>query len=135
VTALAGARGRGEVGAGSLEVVLVMPALILLITAVVQFALWSHATHVAVAAAQEGAEAARVVGGTAEAGEARATDFLAQTAPRLIASPVVSATRNAEVATVTVRGQVPTLFPGLTLSVQGRATDVAERFRAEDEGP
>jgi len=34
-----------------------------------------------------------------------------------------------------VRGQVPTLFPGLTLSVQGRATDVAERFRAEDEGP
>lgn len=110
-----------------------MPALILLITAVIQFALWSHATHVAVAAAQEGAEAARVEGGTAEGGEARAVDFLAQTAPKLIASPVVTATRDAEVATVTVRGQVPTLFSGLTLSVQGRATDVAERFRAEDE--
>jgi Flp pilus assembly protein TadG len=116
-------------------VVLVMPALILLITAVIQFALWSHATHVAVAAAQEGAQAARVEGGTAEAGEARASDFLAQTAPRLITSPVVTVGRDAEVATVTVRGEVPTLFPGLRLSIQGRATGVVERFRSPEEAP
>lgn len=113
-----------------------MPALILLISLVIQFALWSHAAHVAIAAAQDGAEAARVEGSGAEAGRARAADVLAQTAPRLIASPVIRANRDAQVATVTVRGYVASLVPGLRLAVQGRASGPVEVFRAtETEGP
>lgn len=108
-----------------------MPMLILLITSVIQFALWSHATHVAVAATQEGAEQARLEGATAEAGRTRAEDFLAQAAPRLIAAPEVTATRDAQVATVVVRGRVASVVPGLDLPVRGRATGVVERFRSE----
>jgi Flp pilus assembly protein TadG len=126
---------REEEGAASLEVVLVMPVLILIITLAIQFALWSHATHVAVAAAQDGTQAARVEGGSAEAGEARAADFLAQTAPRLIASPVITARRDAGTATVVVRGNVASLLGGLRLRVQGRASGPVERFRSDVEGP
>lgn len=128
-------RLRAARGEGSLEVVLVMPVLILLITFVIQFALWSHATHVAIAAAQDGAQVARVEGSSADAGQARAADFLAQVAPRLIASPVVTASRDAQVATVTVRGYVASLIPGVSLPVEGRSTGVVERFRPETEGP
>jgi Flp pilus assembly protein TadG len=121
----------GDRGEGSLEVVLVMPVLILLITSVIQFALWSHATHVVVAAAQDGAEAARLEGSGAEAGRARAEDFLAQAAPRLIVAPEVIATRDARVATVVVRGRVASILPGLALPVRGTATSFVEHFRPE----
>ena len=134
MTAPSAERLQGERGEGSLEVVLVVPVLILLIASVIQFALWSHAAHVALAAAQEGAEQARLDGSTAEAGRARAEDFLAQAAPRLIASPEVTATRDAQVATVVVRGRVASLVPGLDLPVRGRATGAVERFRADSEG-
>lgn len=128
-------RWRDEEGAASLEVVMVMPALILIITFVIQFALWSHATHVALAAAQDGVQAARVEGASAEAGQSRATDFLAQTAPRLITSPIVTVNRDAEHATVVVRGSVASLIPGLGIPVEGRASGPVERFRTEAEGP
>jgi Flp pilus assembly protein TadG len=124
-----------ERGEGSLEVVLVMPAVILPVALVIQFALWAHATQVAIAAAQDGAQAARLQGASAEAGQARALDFLSQAAPRLIASPVVTATRDAEVATVTVRGAVASLVPGLQLTVQEEARATVERFRPQTTSP
>ena len=124
-----------EGGEGSLEVVLVMPVVILLITLVIQFALWAHATHVAIAAAQDGAQAARLEGATAEAGRARALDFLSQAAPALITSPVVTARRDAEVATVMVRGSVASLVPGLRLNVEERASGTVERFRPGTQNP
>lgn len=127
-------RGGAENGAGSLEVVLVMAGLIVVITFVIQFALWQHAQHVAVAAAQDGAEAARVEGATSAAGHERARSFLAQTASRLIADPTVEASRDAQVARVTVRGQVSSLLPGLRLPVRASATGPVERFRSDLEG-
>ena len=131
-----GRRGVGEErGEGSLEVVLVMPAVIGLIVLVIQFALWAHAAQVAIAAAQDGAQAARLQGASAEAGRARALDFLSQAAPTLIASPVVTATRGPEVATVTVRGSVASIVPGLHLSVEEAARATVERFRPEAANP
>jgi hypothetical protein len=112
-----------------------MPVVILLITLVIQFALWAHATHVAIAAAQDGAQAARLEGATAQVGRARALDFLSQAAPTLIASPVVTAHRDANMATVTVRGAVASLVPGLRLTVEERASGTVERFRPETASP
>ena len=106
-----------------------MPALILLIIAVVQFALWSHGTHVALAAAQEGAQMARFDGGGAELGRQRAVDFITQAAPRLLIAPEVEAWRGADSAGATVRAAVPSLIPGVTLSVSGRAAGPVESFR------
>ena len=51
-------RACDERGDATTELVLVTPVLLLLIAFVVQFALWYHASHVAEAAAQEGACAA-----------------------------------------------------------------------------
>lgn len=120
----------GEAGGASLEVVLVTPMLILLITLVVQFALWSHGTNVALAAAQEGAQLASLQGANATVGEAAARDFLAQSASRLILEPVVAASRTAESATVTVQGRIAGAVPGMNLTVRESSIAPVERYRA-----
>lgn len=112
-----------------------MPMLIILITFVIQFALWSHASHVVVAAAQEGAQQARLEGGSAAQAKAKAADFIAQTAPKLILEPQVAASRTAELATVTVRANVSSLIPGINLTVNGLATGSVERYVPEVAAP
>ncbi len=63
---------RSERGLATVELVVVFPLLFLCILAVVQFGIWAHAAHVATAAAQEGARAARAEDGSAATGDARA---------------------------------------------------------------
>lgn len=126
-------RARGpESGAATTELVLATPALLMLLMLLVQFGLWYHAVHVARAAAQEGARAARVEGGTGAAGEARAREFLSAVAPRLIildeGSP--TADRNLDEVRVEVRGTVLQVVPFMTLGVSGEAEGPTERFRA-----
>jgi hypothetical protein len=53
-----GDRG-GELGASTVELVILAPALIFLSMLIIQFALWLDATHAALAAAQEGDRTAR----------------------------------------------------------------------------
>src|SRR4051794_21902947 len=57
-------RLRGDRGAVTVELVIATPLLLLMLLAIVQFALWSHATHIAQAAASQGLAAARVQNGT-----------------------------------------------------------------------
>lgn len=124
---------RSQAGQASVEWALVLPVFLLLIMGGVQVALWAHAAHVATAAAQEGLVAARAAGGTAEAGEARASAVLAQLGPNLIGSPRVSATRSVDRASVEVSGYSTVVIPGLRLRVHGQAASVVERFVPEDE--
>ncbi len=60
----------------TLELAVLGPVLLLVIFAVVQAALYFHARSLALAAATEGANAARAHGATPGAGTARAHDFL-----------------------------------------------------------
>src|SRR3989440_600300 len=99
-----GAR-RGQAGSATLQTVLVMPLLLLLITLIVQFALWYHAAHIATAAAQDGARAARIEGGTAADGQARAQQVLEQLG--VLTGSSVTVTRDANVARVEVHGYAP----------------------------
>ena len=62
-------RLRGDRGAGAAEVVIAVPLLMLLILAIVQFAVWAHASSVAQATAEEALAAARVQGSSAAAGQ------------------------------------------------------------------
>jgi Flp pilus assembly protein TadG len=112
-------------------VVLVFPALIALITLVVQFAIWEHAEHVAQAAAQDGAQAARLFGATAAAGEARAKEVLAQTGSRIVLDPQVAANRDANLARIDISGSAPRLLPGLGLHVHASAAGPVEAFRPD----
>ncbi len=124
-------RVRGESGIATTEAVLVTPVLLFLVMLVVQFGLWFHAQHVALAAAEEGARAARAVRGSTATGQHRATAFLDQAAPTIITDRSVTATRTAEAVTVAIRGRSVRVVPGLSLPVEARATSPIERFRGD----
>ena len=124
---------RTERGSAATEVVLLTPVLLCLVMLVVQFGLWYHAEHVAQAAAQEGVRSARLEGSTADAGRTRAVDFLAVSGPTIVQDATVTASRDAETATVEVRGHAVTVVPGFSLPVNAKATSPVERFR-EDPG-
>ena len=123
-----------ERGAATTELVLATPALLFLCMVLVQIGLWFHAVHVTRAAAQEGARAARVEGGTEAAGQARAEAFLRSAAPRLIRSVDVEVDRNGETARVEVRGEVLEVVPFIRLAVSGSSEGPVERFRPVTEG-
>ena len=126
-------RRSDERGAGTLETVLVIPLVLLLITAVVQFALWYHASHVALAAAQDGVRAARVQGAIGADGQARAQTELDQLGRDLVVAPQVTVTRGLDVATVDVSGWAPQVVPLLRLPIHQHASSPVERFYAPNQ--
>jgi len=123
-------RGRGEDGDATLSFVLVTPVVLMLILAAVYLALWSHAQHVVIAAAQEGLAAVRVEAGTEAAGEERASRFLDALAPARLVERAVVVSRDADEARVSVSGTVESLVPGLRLGVRATAAASVEVFRA-----
>src|SRR5438309_6726946 len=126
-------RAGDENGSSSLQTVLVMPVLLLLITAIVQFAIWYHAAHVALAAAQDGARAARVEAGTDADGEARANQLLDQLGHGVLNAANVSVSRDAQTVRVEVHGYAPQLVPLLRLPVNAVSVGSIERFHAPTE--
>jgi Flp pilus assembly protein TadG len=111
--------------------VILVPVLLLLIMVVVQFGLWYHAEHVAQAAAQEGARAARAEGSSSDEGKARAEHFLTATGGSVIDQPSVVVTRGADHASVVVTGNAVAVIPGLHLGVHARADSPTEEFEAD----
>lgn len=117
-------------GSAAVELVLLTPLLMVCVLVVVQFALWQHARHVLLAAAQEGARAARAHGATAVDGRTRAYDYIEQLGPDLVTAPVVEVDRGVDAVTVRVRGQAVNIVPGLPLKVTATSAGPVERFRA-----
>ncbi len=115
----------------SAELAIATPLLLLILLGVVQFALWSHATHVAQAAAAQGLAAARVQGGTAGAGTDRAREFLRRLDGGSLTDTAVHATRSPEQATVDIDGVASSVVPFLELRVHAEAAGAVERI----EGP
>jgi hypothetical protein len=126
-------RRRREAGSASVELAILFPLLLLLLLLVAQFALWYHARHVALAAAEEGARAARVDTGTAIAGAARAERFVQDLGGFFILDLRVSAARDQDIARVEVSGQARNVVPGLRLPIRQASQGPVERFRGPDE--
>ncbi|MET8845998.1 TadE family protein [Amycolatopsis sp. NPDC004625] len=118
----------GERGAIAAELVIATPLLLLALMAIVQFALWSHATHVAQAAAAEALAAARVQDGTAAAGHAAAQQLLDDLARGPLRSSQIAVERTATSASASVRGEVAAVLPGVHLRVHAEAAGEVERF-------
>lgn len=114
---------------GVTELVIVFPVAMLLILLLLQAALWFLARSVAQDAAQDGARAAALVGGSPAAGEQAAKADLAQLAGPMLSSTSVSATRSAGRAQVTVSGTAESLLPGFSLTVSASAAEPTEQFR------
>ena len=121
-------RQRTDRGSSVVEFVITMPGLLLAVLLTVQVGLWQHARHVALAAAQQGARAAREYTGTADAGRRQAEDYLTALAPTLLSPREVTAERTATVATVRVRGRVTSVLPWLAVSVVETSSGPVERF-------
>jgi hypothetical protein len=108
--------------------VVATPVLLLMILAVVQFALWEHATHIAAAAAQQGLAVGRVQGGSAAAGQTETQTVLDQLGSGVLVSPDVTATRTDITATVVVTGSAESVVGLFSLPVKATATGPTENF-------
>lgn len=119
---------RHDRGAVSAELVIAIPLLLLLLLAIVQFAVWSHATHIAQAAASQGLAAARVHSGTASAGTDRAQQLLEQLAQSSLKGASVNSERGLETASVRITGTAAAVLPFLRLPVHAEAAGPVERL-------
>ena len=134
-------RLRGDAGAATTELVIATPAFLFMIMLIVQAGLYFHASSIASAAAQEGARAATVQGGTVLEGEQVADEFVTALAPKLL-NNVTSEGQlvdNGQMVRMTVSGNVTEVFkiPGATIdfSVQEASEGAIERFRPVTEDP
>ena len=119
---------RGDRGSVSVELVIATPLLLWMLLAIVQFALWSHATHIAQAAASQGLAAARVQGATTAAGNAGAQRMLDQLGQGPLTDTSVTSGRTADSASVVVTGVASSVIPFLRLPVHAEALGPLERF-------
>jgi Flp pilus assembly protein TadG len=96
----------------------------------VQLALWSHASHLARSAAEQGALTAAAYGSTPAAGTQAAEQFIATTGPNTLTAPQVTTTAGVGgVVQVTVTGKTQTIIPWLTLDVSATSVAQVQRFR------
>lgn len=105
-----------------------------MLLAIVQFALWSHATHIAQAAASQGLAVARSQNGTAAAGTSSARQLLDQLASGPLTGSTVASDRNAAWASVRVSGTATPVVPFLSLPVRAEAVGPVERFVPDPTG-
>ena len=124
-------RGRGllgrERGSSSIELVLLMPVLFSVMFLGMQAALHYHARTIAIAAAQEGARAAGAQNGTASAGIAAASAYLADTGGDSLTRPTLTCARTSTIATVSVRGVALSVIPGWRPTITQSASVPVER--------
>ncbi len=124
-----------EAGTVTAELVVATPLLLLLVFGIIQFALWQHAVHVATAAAQEGARAARTQPADPHAGRDRAHGFIAQVgAEELLTDATVTATRTSARVRVEVTAHTPAILFGLDLPVRAVADSPIEQFTPDLRG-
>lgn len=100
--------------------------MVLLMMMVIQVGVWYHSRAVAQTAARHGLDQVRTVDGSTAAGISAANEFLAQAGDALDNTDV-SASRNAEVSSVSVSGSVVSLLPGVSLSVHVTVDAPTER--------
>jgi Flp pilus assembly protein TadG len=112
----------------SADIAITAPLLMLILLTIVQFALWSHATHMAQAAAAEGLAVARIDTGTAADGETRALSAIEQLGGGPLREAAVHASRTQDQASVQVTGVAATVVPFLRLPVHAEAAGPVERF-------
>ncbi|HEY5515453.1 MAG TPA: TadE family protein [Pengzhenrongella sp.] len=127
-----GARWRAiqaDRGSVSLELAIAFPVVLLLVTALMQYGLWFFARTVALAAAQEGVTAARVLDAVPADGVERAAQYIEDNgADTLMAPTVVATTPAAGIVAIEVSGRSLSVVPGMALTVTQSAQGPVESF-------
>ena len=110
----AGHRPQRDNGSMSVEIAILFPALLLIVTVIVQYGLWFHARFLALAAAQEGVAAAVTYRAAPGSGSDRARSFLdAHAADALSGIQITQTARGPGRVTVQVTGRAISLLPGV----------------------
>ena len=129
-------RGRGEEGFA--DFVICLPVFFLLVIVGIQFALWSHAAHLARAAAdkwtraaaEQGSQVASGYGSSAHAGTQAAYQFIATTGPGTLTGAQVSTTTlSGDTAQVIVTGRAKALIPWFDLTVSATSDAPIQEYR------
>ena len=124
-------RNRRDDGALTLSYVVIMPVFLAAILVIVQACVWYLARETAIAAARQGADVARTAHPPPGRGTQAAVIFARQAAPGFLLAPTASSA-GSSAATVTIRvsGRVPSLVPGMVITVSEVVTAPVERFTA-----
>jgi hypothetical protein len=126
---------RRDDGALTLSYVIIIPVFLAGIMVIVQACVWYLARETAIGAARQGADVARTAHPPPGRGAQAAVIFARQAAPGFLLEPSASAA-GSSAATVRIRvtGRVPSLVPGMVLTVSEVVTAPVERFTAESGG-
>lgn len=120
---------QGDRGSVSLELAIAFPVVLLLVTALMQYGLWFFARTVALAAAQEGVSAARVLDAVPADGVERAGQYIEDNGADSLMGPTVTVTTPVPgVVAIEVSGSSLSVVPGLTLTVTQSAEGPVESF-------
>jgi Flp pilus assembly protein TadG len=120
-----------ERGALILSYVAVLPFVFLFLMVVIQAAFWFLARDAALAAARQGADAARVLNAPRSAGPAAALAFAQAVGAGYLQDPRASSNGSSSATvSITVSGHVPSFVPGLVVNVSETAQAPAEEFRS-----
>lgn len=121
---------RDDRGSVSLEIAILGPALLLLVFSVVQVSLWFCARSLALAAAQEGVNAARTYSADPGSGVTRARAFInEQAGDSLTQTTVTSAGSSPTLIRIQVTGRSLSVLPGVPgIEVTQSAAGPIERF-------
>ena len=122
---------RRDDGALILTYVIIVPVFMLAIMVIIQGALWYLAREAALAAARQGADAARVRGAAAGTGPQAALAFARDNASGYLLGPTATGS-GSTAATIQIRvsGHVPTFVPGVAINVSQVVQAPAEKFVA-----
>jgi Flp pilus assembly protein TadG len=121
---------RGDRGALTLSYVVLLPFVLTFLMVVVQGSFWFLARQAALAAARQGADAARALHSSPAAGVTAALTFARHSGSGYLLNPQAS-TKGSTATTISVRvwGSVPSLVPGLEVSVSETVQAPVEEFR------
>ncbi len=128
MTTRIGALTGNDRGSTVVEVVVLVPAVMLLLLVVVQFVLWGHAEQVVQLAAAEANSASTVYGGTNAAGQRAAEGVLSRAGSSVGSTRIVVRTDVAGATAVRVTGTAPAVLPGLDLVVSASVVGPRQRF-------
>lgn len=116
-------------GALTLSYVVVLPFLFLFIMIAIQASFWFLARQAALAAARQGADAARSFGASRAAGPPAALAFARRAGQGYLLDPSASASGSTvNTVSITVTGRVPSFVPGLVVRVTETVQAPVEEF-------
>ena len=119
-----------ERGSSVVEVVIILPAFMVVLLLAVQVALWAMAGEVVQGAASAGSQVAAAAGSSDRAGKSAAVNYLSANGGSLVQSPTVEVTRSSGgLATVRVRASSVSIIPLLDLAVSAIRVEPVQQFR------